>query len=82
MLVWLNNGGRETYLKELMRHEGRQDDSEGGVCGVCQCAVNIGGESTYLYKCLDCMGLSLSCASCMVSSHSHNPLHIIQVRRV
>lgn len=77
MLVWLNSGGRETYLRELMRHEGRQDG--GKVCG--SCFVAGADPSGTLYKCMDCMGFALCCASCMVTSHTHSPLHIIQVRQ-
>jgi hypothetical protein len=62
----------DTYLAELLRHEGRGGFS-GDICLRC----NIGQAE---YRCTDCFTGQLWCKSCIVDLHMHNPLHRVQAR--
>jgi hypothetical protein len=60
---WIANY-RQTYLDELLRHDGRAE--------VDFCA-NCGGNGSY--KCKDCFGFQILCKLCFVKAHSHLPFH-------
>lgn len=61
---------RPEYLNEHLRLEAPQSATH--LCGGCQ--------GPAVYRCLDCFSSEMMCQSCIVSSHAHLPLHIIQVR--
>src|SRR5262245_62085582 len=61
--------GRDSWLDELMRNEGR--------AGKQQCA-RCGGEGRY--RCVDCSGFGLRCKNCLVKIHEYSPFHRAQVR--
>lgn len=64
----------DLFLDEMIRLEGC-----GGVnsndCGMCSshCPENS------IYRCIDCFGGGLICASCMIGSHQQHPFHCIKV---
>ncbi|KAI0054692.1 hypothetical protein BV25DRAFT_1873293 [Artomyces pyxidatus] len=62
---------RDTFLDELLRHEGLGNNTELPHCQSCQEAV---GE----LKCRDCTGALHLCAGCIVSAHAMEPLHRIE----
>jgi hypothetical protein len=61
---------RQTYLNELIRHNGR--------AGLKNCAEC---EGNGLYKCKDCFGSQLLCRGCFFEWHTRLPLHRTLVRR-
>lgn len=64
---------RETFLEETLRHDGLGAFLDHATCSKC-------GDTPGVIKCRDCMGgAMLQCAVCTVSSHSHLPLHRIEV---
>jgi hypothetical protein len=63
---------RETYLDELLRHDGR------GSNAALMCS-NVGCGGDGIFKCRECMFENLFCCDCMVRRHSNLPLHRILV---
>jgi hypothetical protein len=63
---------RETYLDELLRHDGRGSNA----ALICS-HVGCGGDG--IYKCRECMFDKLFCSDCIVRHHSNLPLHRILV---
>ena len=65
---WISH--RPEFLYELLRLEAffPQDES----CSVC--------KSPAEYCCLTCFSQEVMCKGCLISRHSNNPLHSIQVR--
>jgi hypothetical protein len=66
---WLPH--RETYVDELLRHDGRAGQR---ACAGCN------SDSPDLFKCKDCFGGKLLCYVCVVKFHDSHPLHRILVR--
>lgn len=62
---------RETYLDELLRHDGRQQR----VCSSC-------GTADARYKCVDCFGPLVFCCECLIREHASHPFHRIEVRAI
>lgn len=60
---------RDSYLDEMIRHEGR--------AGANLCGEKCGREG--VYKCKDCFGFQLFCCGCFTKKHSHLPLHRVLV---
>lgn len=67
--VWATQ--RDEFLMEVNRLEGR-GDHRGHPCGRC-------GSLDPCFRCRDCDGCELYCQTCIVSYHSTNFLHRIQV---
>ena len=65
---WASNH-RQTYLDEMMRHD--------GLAGVHTCAKC---HQDGVYKCKECFGFQLLCQDCFVERHVHLPLHRALVR--
>ena len=65
---WISH--RPEFLYELLRQEAffPQDAS----CSVC--------KSLAEYRCITCYSKEVMCKGCLISCHSNNPLHSIQVR--
>jgi hypothetical protein len=64
---------RETYLAELLRHEGRGDHATEPGCTQCT-------KGAADHRCSDCLGGGeLLCSSCIVTAHRQMPFHRIQV---
>ncbi|KAG2112875.1 hypothetical protein DEU56DRAFT_874348 [Suillus clintonianus] len=61
---------RSLFLHEMLRLEGRGELSAGPCSGCCYPHPE--------YRCQDCFGITLCCASCMVTAHTHHPLHRLQ----
>ncbi|KAG2746737.1 hypothetical protein P692DRAFT_201840841 [Suillus brevipes Sb2] len=71
MAHWVN--GREGYIMELIRHEGRGNYTTREAChGHRECTFEPE------YRCRDCFGTELYCKDCMVERHRDNPLHRIE----
>ncbi|KAH7919139.1 hypothetical protein BV22DRAFT_1134058 [Leucogyrophana mollusca] len=66
LLNWIPDRG--VYLDELLRHKGRGDSGHGGLCADC-------GSETSRYRCEDCFGEDVLCATCTVKRHATTPLH-------
>ena len=64
---------RTTVLDELVRHDGLQDYDGLPTCA--HCLDDVG-----TLKCLDCVQVTLYCATCIVQRHEHLPLHRVEVR--
>jgi hypothetical protein len=69
LLVWLKD--RSLFLQEMLRLEGRGELSAES-CSGC-------GNAHPEYRCQDCFGVNLCCASCTVTAHMHHPLHRLHV---
>lgn len=61
----------DTFLLELLRHDGRGDYVDLCVCGSCHFGLPE-------YRCIDCFSGELFCSACIVSLHASNPHHQIQ----
>ncbi|KAH8113739.1 hypothetical protein DFH11DRAFT_1509928, partial [Phellopilus nigrolimitatus] len=59
---------RQSYLDELVRHDGR------GSSLTCQNCEMIAAE----YRCTECLGTPTSCKGCLLDTHRHHPLHRIE----
>ncbi|KAG1846735.1 hypothetical protein F4604DRAFT_1884128 [Suillus subluteus] len=73
-LTWkiiVNTTERDTFLLELLRHEGRGDYVNLCICQSCHFSLPE-------YCCIDCFSGELFCSLCIVTSHARNPLHRIQ----
>ena len=68
LLDWMKNH-RDSYLDELIRHDGRGGDCLCAMCG-----------SPGLYRCKDCFGFELLCEVCLVGRHTFLPFHRVTVR--
>lgn len=66
---------RQSYLDELVRHDGLGDADECVVCPTCK--VGLG-----TVKCMDCSSSAMACTVCIVKLHQRNPLHRVEVCRV
>ncbi|KAF7358324.1 CxC2 domain-containing protein [Mycena venus] len=65
---------RETYLAEVLRHEGRGNYA-GGACS--RCTIHPQGEADH--RCITCLSSGeLLCAGCIVAAHRYLPFHKIQ----
>lgn len=71
LLNWIP--GIDTFMREILRLEGRGDHCRGGLCPLCE-------SSDAVYRCSDCFGGELYCQGCIVYLHSRTPLHRLQVR--
>ena len=63
---------RDEYLAESLRLAGCGDASE-ELCPSCT-------TNKPAFRCRMCHGGLLYCRECMVETHEHNPLHVIDVR--
>jgi hypothetical protein len=63
LLDWMSHH-RDTYLDELIRHDGR---------GGTELCANCG--ETGLFKCKDCFGYRLLCKNCFTDTHALLPFH-------
>lgn len=64
---------RESFLDELLRHDGLGDFLGSTLCASC-------GEVDGVIKCRDCLGgCHLRCAVCSIHHHRRLPLHRIEV---
>ncbi|KAL5476488.1 hypothetical protein ACEPAI_3345 [Sanghuangporus weigelae] len=72
LLSWIPE--RNSYLNEILRHEGRQGCREDGLCT--SCAEKIGNFGQY--RCIDCGPASLLCKTCICDSHKMMPFHRIE----
>ena len=63
LLDWMRHH-RDTYLDELIRHDGR---------GGTELCANCG--ATGLFKCKDCFGYRLLCQKCFTDAHVFLPFH-------
>ncbi|KAG1766251.1 hypothetical protein EDD22DRAFT_978501 [Suillus occidentalis] len=61
----------DTFLLELLRHDGQGDYMDLCVCRNC----SFGHPE---FRCMDCFSGELFCSLCIVALHSRNPLHRIQ----
>lgn len=66
MAEWLPY--RESFLDEMLRHEGLGDFDTLPPCIDC-------GEASASFKCADCFGQGLLCQECTVKAHRLLPLH-------
>lgn len=72
MTDWLKHV-RQTYIDELVRHDGLGDAEACINCSICD--TNIADV-----RCMDCSVTELFCGDCVVKRHQRNPLHRIEVR--
>ena len=70
MRSWM--GHIKGFLLELIRLDGRGERQTQKACS--ECLV----EEPH-YRCVDCLGESFLCGSCIVKSHYTNPFHRIEV---
>lgn len=77
MLVWTSGGHDEEFLYELLRHEGRGDNTHQHTCSGCQ--IPFGEAGGRMIQCRDCFGGALECIDCCLKRHAQLPLHRIQV---
>ncbi|KAJ7161709.1 hypothetical protein C8R46DRAFT_1284049 [Mycena filopes] len=64
---------RESFLDELIRHDGRGDYLYQDVCAASNC--NAMAPS---FRCTDCLYPSLYCKGCLVENHHCMPLHHVE----
>ena len=67
---WINQ--KDTFVGELLRLDGLRGTEAS--CGVCNAA------DASLYRCSECVGSRLLCATCCVAEHIRLPFHVIEVR--
>ncbi|KAL5476405.1 hypothetical protein ACEPAI_3410 [Sanghuangporus weigelae] len=72
LLSWIPE--RNTYLNEILRHEGRQGCRDDGLCTSCAEKTGNFGQ----YRCIDCGQASLLCKTCICDSHKMMPFHRIE----
>ena len=70
LLEWMKNY-RDTYLDEMLRHDGRS--------GITQCSACAADAA---YKCKDCFGCQLLCQECFTTKHNLLPFHRALVSHV
>ena len=70
LFEWLSY--RNSFLDELLRHEGFGDSAGSPLCGSC-------GRAEGTIKCNDCFSQLLYCQQCIVKEHVNLPLHRIKV---
>jgi hypothetical protein len=64
---------RDSYLRELIRLDGRGERTVAEACGLCKREVpNV--------RCEDCFGGLMFCSKCVVELHAMMPLHRVEVR--
>jgi len=73
LLEWL--AYRDSFLDELLRHEGFADSTGTTLCSSCE-------EAEGTIKCNDCFCQLLRCRNCIVKEHANLPLHCIKVRQM
>ncbi|KAL1712071.1 hypothetical protein EV715DRAFT_166565, partial [Schizophyllum commune] len=73
MRVWRDY--KQTFLNELLRHEGLASDLNDTVCSSCSASFDSGEG---LIKCTSC-GVFVECTSCCVQRHECLPHHRIEV---
>lgn len=66
----------DTYLHEMMRHEGLGDNTSPGMCTNCR-TETVTRLATV--RCKECFDRRLYCHTCIVSAHKRMPLHRIEV---
>lgn len=66
---------RDSFLDELLRHEGRGDFG----FDKCHRCANRASASAAVFRCRDCDPGPLMCAECTVASHQSTWCHRIQV---
>lgn len=65
---------RQTFLDELLRHDGKADYLQSEGCSACDV------RETQLFRCLDCWdGCHLTCRGCLSTAHSNLPFHHVEV---
>lgn len=72
MTDWLLND-RETFLDELIWHQGLGASTEPDPCNDCKVGLGV-------YRCMECMGTPMYCKGCLLTRHGSSPLHRIEVR--
>ncbi|KAL5487741.1 hypothetical protein ACEPAI_5849 [Sanghuangporus weigelae] len=72
LLSWIPE--RNSYLNEILRHEGRQGCRDDGLCTSCAEKTGNFGQ----YRCIDCGQASLLCKTCICDSHKMMPFHRIE----
>ncbi|KAG5223526.1 CxC2 domain-containing protein [Salix suchowensis] len=65
----------DTYLHEMMRHEGLGDNTSPGMCTNCR-TETVTRLATV--RCKECFDRRLYCHTCIVSAHERMPLHRIE----
>lgn len=70
METWLSYY-RQPCIDEILRRDGI-GGTDTPNCLECRVAPGV-------YRCLECAGSCLNCASCVVKLHKHSPLHRIEV---
>jgi hypothetical protein len=64
---------RDSFLDELLRHDGHGDYLGSNLCGSCE-------RDDGVIKCSNCFsGCLLRCRTCVLSAHQDHPLHYIEV---
>ncbi|KAG2341246.1 hypothetical protein BDR05DRAFT_977033 [Suillus weaverae] len=69
LLTWIEH--QETFLVEMLHHDGRGDNILSSVCSAC-------GINPSIYHCKDCFTPTLSCQTCIVQTHAHSPMHSVE----
>lgn len=72
-----NEGYREEYLHEFLRHEGLGEVWRSGQCQ--SCGEPLFSELGEAFKCEECFGCLLECHACCLKRHKRLPLHFIKV---
>ncbi|KAM6497177.1 hypothetical protein JOM56_007650, partial [Amanita muscaria] len=68
LLQWIPEA--DTFLQELLRHEGRGPSMQ----SCCRCGMDF----AQCYRCTDCFLNDLYCKACIVTNHRGMPFHRIQ----
>lgn len=63
---------RDEYLDELLCLDAPPKGIDGAICMQC-------GEQADVFRCKDCVGGRTLCRTCIVSAHTYNPLHCVEV---
>ncbi|KAI0739804.1 hypothetical protein C8Q80DRAFT_1124130 [Daedaleopsis nitida] len=67
---------RQEFLDELLRYHGGEyavDTSEDICCATCK------GHAVTPLRCMDCTTRTIHCPSCVLSTHNHLPLHLLEM---
>ena len=70
---------QETYLRELLRLEGRGDSIRSINCPDCRNVWDASDSERCPYRCRDCFSSDVVCRACAVRRHRRNPTHILEV---
>ncbi|KAF8139158.1 hypothetical protein K438DRAFT_1494776, partial [Mycena galopus ATCC 62051] len=68
---------RNVYLGNMLRRDGCLWPHGADHCASYRTATNA--ENPKIFRCKQCYGDELLCADCMVTAHTRNPLHRIEV---